>query len=423
MGTSARFARRWFLPSFASALLALLAPPAPSLGGQTGQPYVILVSLDGFRYDYAERYQTKNILAVRDGGAAAESIIPSFPSLTFPNHISIATGLYPEHHGIVGNSFYDPARAAEYTLRASSTEGAWLDPRATPLWVLAEQQHVIAACMFWPMCDSEIRGVRPAYWKLFDDRFPDEQRVQQVLDWLKLPSDRRPHFITLYFSDTDHAGHTFGPDAAETAQAAQTVDRMIGRLRQGLDALDLPVNLILVSDHGMQAVEGEVTLDGIDASKVRVVRDGPVALIYCRDKETIQQTYQHLKKNPRLEVYKRAETPASWHYRGNPRSGDLVAVAKGRAIFASAEPRRGNSPQGMHGYDPRKYKAMQGIFYAIGPNIKPMKIGSFENVNVYPFIAKILGLQVTGKLDGSEVVLDPVYRPGAQRPRAVAARN
>ena len=423
MDTLLRFARRRLPAYLASALLALLAPFAPALHAQAEKPYVILVSMDGFRYDYAERYQTKNILAVRDGGAAAESIIPAFPSLTFPNHISIATGLYPEHHGIVGNSFYDPARAAEFTLRASSTEGSWMDPRATPLWVLAEQQRGIAACMFWPMCDSEIRGVRPAYWKLFDDRFPDEQRVQQVLDWLKLPSDRRPHFITLYFSDTDHAGHTFGPDAAETAQAAQTVDRMIGRLRQGLEALNLPVNLILVSDHGMQAVDGEVSLDGIDASRVRVVQDGPVALIYCRDAAAIAQTYEQLKKNPKLEVYKRAETPALWHYGENPRSGDLVAIAKGSAIFASAEPRRGNPPKGMHGYDPRKYKTMQGIFYAIGPNIKPMKIGSFENVNVYPFIAKILGLKVTGKLDGSEAVLDPIYQPAAPRSRTAAAGN
>ena len=422
MDMSLRFARRRLPAYLTSALLALLAPWAPALHAQAEKPYVILVSLDGFRYDYAERFQTKNILSVREGGASAESIIPSFPSLTFPNHISIATGLYPEHHGIVGNSFYDPARAGEFTLRTASANGSWIDPRATPLWVLAEQQHVVAACMFWPMSDSEIRGVRPTYWKQFDESFPDINRVQQVLDWLKLPPQQRPHFITLYFGGVDRAGHSFGPDAEETAEAAKVVDGIIGKLRQGLDALGLPVNLILVSDHGMQAVEGEVSL-GINEPQARVAIDGPLALIYCRNAETIDKIYQQLKNNSKLEVYKRAETPAAWHYRENPRSGDLVVMAKGRAILVGDEPRRRNPPKGMHGYDPQQDKQMQGIFYAIGPNVKPMKIAALENVNVYPFIAKILGLKVTGKLDGAEAVLDPIYRQAAPRSRTAAAGN
>lgn len=395
--------RRRLLPVFAAALLA------PILRAQAEKPYVVLVSLDGFRHDFAERYQTKNILAVRDRGAAAEWMIPEFPSLTFPNHISIATGLYPEHHGIVGNSFYDPARRAEYTLRISQ-DGSWVDARATPLWVLAENQHLIAACMFWPTCDGEIHGVRPEYWKPYDTRFPDGDRVAQVLNWLKLPAEKRPHFITLYLSDVDHAGHEFGPEAPETAAAAKVVDGMIGKLRAGLDALNLPINLILVSDHGMLDVEGEVSVGDFDPATVRIVRDGPIALVYCKDAVTIESTYEKLKKNPKLDVYKRAETPASWHFNENPRSGDIVAIAKGRMILASPEPRRGDPPKGMHGYDPRVFKTMNAIFYAIGPNVKPMKIGSFENVNVYPFIAKILGLS-TGKLDGSEAVLDPIYRP------------
>jgi predicted AlkP superfamily pyrophosphatase or phosphodiesterase len=401
---------RWILPLFA---IALPSPFAPGLHAQPEKPYVILVSIDGFRYDYAERFNTTNILAVRDGGAAAESMLPSFPSVTFPNHISIATGLYPEHHGIVGNTFYDPARAVLYSMRTTSTDGSWMDSRATPLWVLAEQQHVIAACMFWPMCDSEIRGVRPTYWKLFDNNFPDEKRVEQVLDWLKLPAEQRPHFITLYFGDTDHAGHTFGPEALETGEAAKLVDSMIGRLRHGLDALKLPVNLVLVSDHGMQEVkDGEVSLAGdINESTVRVQTDGPVALIYCKDAETIETTYEKLRKNPKLEVYKRAETPALWHYSENPRSGDLIAMVKGAATFSSTESKRGNPPKGMHGYDPRKFKTMHAIFYAIGPNVKPLKIGSFENVNVYPFIAQILRLNLPDRLDGSPQVLSSIYRP------------
>jgi len=401
-----------FLFVFVAALLL-----ATVAWAQAEKPYVILVSIDGFRYDYADRYKTKNIIEVRDNGAGAE-MIPVFPSVTFPNHISIVTGLYPEHHGIAGNSFFDPASGARYNIRDSAKEGAFLDPRATPLWMLAEEQHVIAACMFWPMCDADIRGERPTYWKLFDGSFPDEKRVDQVIDWLKLPAEKRPHFITLYFSDVDSAGHRYGPEALETAQAALLVDSMIARLRKGLGELKLPVNLILVSDHGMQDVrDGFVNLSrDVDDSKVRVELDGPVALFYCKDKEAIEKTYATLKRNSKLDAYRRADTPASWHYSDNPRGGDLVAIVKGSAVFtmqeALAGPRGGtrNPPRGEHGYDPHQVRNMHAIFYAIGPNIKPGPIAPFENVNVYPFIARILGLKV-GKIDGSAAVLDSIYVP------------
>ncbi len=396
--------------------LLLILAALPLLHAQPAEkPYVVLVSLDGFRFDYADRYKTKNIQAVRDEGAGAESMIPSFPSVTFPNHISIVTGLYPEHHGIIGNSFFDPARNASYNIRDSSKEGDWMDSRATPLWMLAEQQHTIAASMFWPMADSDIRGERPTYWKLYDGSFPDEKRVQQVIDWLKLPAEKRPHFITLYFSDVDSAGHRYGPEAIETAEAAKVVDSMIGKLREGLDALHLPVNLIIVSDHGMQDVTYEpVNLAGEFGTDVRVGLEGPVAFFYCKDAETIEKAYAKLKKNSKLDVYRRAETPAWWHFNENPRSGDLVAIVKNASVFTNQDGPRGgprNPPRGEHGYDPRAFKTMHAIFYAIGPNIRPKtRIGAFENVNVYPFIARILGL-TTGKIDGSFSMLEPLYVP------------
>jgi alkaline phosphatase D len=406
-----KFSRRSLILWLSAGIFANAQPAA--------KPYVILVSIDGFRYDYAERYQTKNILAVRDNGAAAASMIPSFPSVTFPNHISIATGLYPEHHGIVGNSFYDPTRDQEYSMRTSATDGSW--DAGTPMWVLAEKQGVKAASMFWPTADAEIQGVRPSYWKLYDGSFPNEQRVQQVIDWLKLPADQRPHFITLYFSDVDSAGHRYGPEASETREAAQRVDQMIGKLREGLGPLGLPVNLILVSDHGMQTVtDGEVDLTPlVDQSRMRVVLEGPLAWIYGRDAESVEKTYQAMKgKSSRFDVFRRAETPASWHFNENPRSGDLVAIVNQASVFKISRPDQDKGraprapPKGEHGYDPAKFKTMHAIFYAIGPNVKPKtRIDSFENVNVYPFIAKILGLTLPEKLDGSFQVLAPIYLP------------
>src|SRR5579871_6604859 len=158
------------------------------------RPYVVLVSLDGFRYDYAERYNATNLLAIGKAGVAAEGLIPVFPSITFPNHISIVTRLYPEHHGIVENSFYDPARHEFYD--QGGRDGSWI--HAKPIWVLAEEQNVKTACLFWPACDNEIMGVRPSRWKVYDSKFANERRVAQVLDWLKLPDDQRPHFIATY---------------------------------------------------------------------------------------------------------------------------------------------------------------------------------------------------------------------------------
>ena len=179
---------------------------APS---QQDKPYVLLISLDGFRYDYAERDHATNLLALGKSGVTAKALIPSFPTTTFPNHYTIVTGLYPAHHGIVDNSFWDPARNAEFKSSdsaSSTTEGSWWG--GTPLWVLAEQQGMRAASFFWPGSDAEIQHTRPTYYYKYDGKIPNDRRVEQVVEWLKLPKAERPHFITLYFSDVDHEGHT-----------------------------------------------------------------------------------------------------------------------------------------------------------------------------------------------------------------------
>jgi alkaline phosphatase D len=401
-----------FLAPLLAALLAfaLLAQPVAP------RPYVVLVSLDGFRYDYAERYHAANILAIAKAGAAAEGMIPSFPSVTFPNHISIVTGQYPEHHGIVGNSFWDPTLKEMYTMKRSAEESAFYTYK--PLWVVAEEQNVKAASMFWPTADAEIGGVRPSYWSLYDGGFPNDRRVAKVLDWLKLPESERPHFITLYFSVTDDSGHRFGPESSETEQAVERVDKLVGDLWTGIRATQLPVNLIVVSDHGMQTVQGYVNLsDYADLSKVRVVTDGPVALVYAPDTGTGEQVYAALKgKSPKFDVYRRRETPKRWHFSENERIGDLVVCVREATTLVTSAPRErpggGRSPsRGTHGFDPYDFKTMQAIFYAVGPNVRPgAQVKPFENVNVFPFVAKVLRLQSPPGLDGSEKVLDGIYR-------------
>lgn len=383
---------------------------------ESPRPYVVLVSLDGFRYDYAEKYHANNILAIGKAGAAAEAMIPSFPTVTFPNHISLVTGQYPEHHGLVGNSFWDPARKEMYSMNRASTEGAFYGFK--PLWVVAEQQKVKSAAMFWPTSDAEIGGIRPSYWSLYDGRFPNEQRVAKVLDWLKLPENERPHFITLYFSDVDSAGHSTGPDSAETERAVQRVDKLVGDLWTAIKAIPLPINLIVVSDHGMQTTQGSVNLSEFtDLSKVRVVTEGPVALVYAPDSQTADAVFAGLDgKSPKFEVYRRQATPARWHFSESDRIGDLVISVKEATALSTGPPRERPpsatpSSRGAHGFDPYYFKTMNAIFYAVGPNVRPgSQIKAFENVNVFPFMAKILGLQSPPGIDGSEKVLDGIFR-------------
>lgn len=393
------------------------------------RPYVVLVSLDGFRYDYAQRYHAENLLALGKAGAAAEAMIPSFPSVTFPNHISIVTGQYPEHHGIVGNSFWDPGLQQMYSMNRSESEGAFYQYK--PLWVVAEEQHVKAASMFWPTSDAEIGGMRLADSLKYDGRFPNEERVAKVLEWLKRPEAERPHIITLYFSDVDSAGHSFGPDAPQTEAAVHRVDELVGKLWKGIQELPIPVNLIVVSDHGMQTTTGSVNLSELaDLSKVRVVSEGPVAFIYAPDRDTAEQVYASLKgKSPKFDVYRRNETPKAWHFSASDRIGDLVLSVKEPVTLMAGPPRerpagslnttgsgagRGGGVRGTHGFDPALFPAMNAIFFAAGPNVRPgMRLKPFENVNVFPFVTKILGLKNPAGIDGNEAVLDGIYRAAA----------
>lgn len=399
----------------------------PNAAAQISKPYVILVSLDGFRYSYASQYGATTLARLATEGASApEGMIPSFPSVTFPNHFSIVTGLYPEHHGIVENSFYDPARKETYAIKnvQAVTDGSWYS--GVPLWVLAEKQGMRSACFFWPTSDAEIDGMRPTYYLHYDGTIPDEQRINQVISWLKLPPERRPHFITLYYSEPDHTGHKFGPDAPQTAEAVHRVDALVGTLISDLKTVHLPVDVIVVSDHGMATVEGDwIDLDHYaDLSQFQT--DG--ALLYPNDEAAAARAYQQLHgASDKFVVYRRADVPAYLHYNSNPRIGDPVVIPTGPYVI---RPHAAESPEitrpdlkGEHGYDPRQMKSMRAIFYAVGPDIRPgAKVSPFENVDVYPFIAKILGLE-TGSIDGQMKPLEGVLRRSVRSGQVIPQSN
>jgi alkaline phosphatase D len=394
--------------------------PANSPAAQSAH-YVVLVSLDGFRWDYARKFGATHLLDLGKHGVwAPDGMIPSYPSLTFPNHFTIVTGLYPEHHGLVANSFYDPAKDARYAVAdpKAVTDGSWYS--GTPLWSLAESQGMRTACLFWPGSEAEIAGQRPTWYAQFDSKTEatdavEQARIDDARDLLQLPAAQRPHFLTIYYSEPDHEGHEFGPDAPQTKAAAVKVDALVGKLKKALDSTGLPIDLIVVSDHGMTHEDGPwITLDTLsDLNGFEAV--GP--LLYGKTEEDRTRVYNQLKKaSSQFVVYRRKDVPAGLDYNQNPREGDPVVVATGPYAIRAHQPPAGKpdtAPNpGMHGLDPRRFPEMKASFFAAGPDIVPGKtVAPFENVNLFPFMAHLLGL-TPPKSDGSLNVLAGALRDG-----------
>jgi len=377
---------------------------------------VLLISVDGFRWDYFQKAETPNLDKLIAEGVKAESLKPVFPSKTFPNHYTIVTGLYPEHHGIVSNRMYDPNLNAYFSLgdRNAVSDGRWYG--GEPLWVTAEKQNVISATYFWPGSEAEIEGIRPTYWKEYNGRTPNSERISQILKWLELLEEKRPRFLTLYFSDTDNAGHRYGPDSPEVVAAIQKIDQNMGELIAGLKARDWfdKINIIITSDHGMTATSKDrvIFLDNyISLDDVDVIDWSPVLAL--RPKEgKLEAVYRALKNaNSHLTVYKKEEIPERFHYRDNPRITPIIAIAdEGWSItshdYFSERPERYDG--GAHGYD-NDLKSMQGIFIARGPAFKSgLKVPTFMNIHIYEMIARILDIKPApndGSLDSVKVML------------------
>ena len=397
----------------------------PNSAAAQTQHYVVLVSLDGFRWDYAQRFGATHLLSIGMRGVwAPEGMLPSYPSLTFPNHYTIVTGLYPEHHGLVANSFYDDSKHARYAIADTSAvrNGAWYS--GTPLWSLAESQGMRTATIFWVGSEAKIAGFRPTWYAQFDSKTAatdaaDKARIDDAIALLKLPPSQRPHFIAIYYSEPDHEGHEYGPEAPETKAAALKMDGLVGELNAALDATGLPIDLVVVSDHGMAESQGGwVTLDQFSAlNGFQAVGD----LLYGKTEEDRAKAYDQLKKaSPLFVVYRRKDVPAELNYNQNPREGDPVVIATGPYAIRAHGPPAGKEDRppnaGMHGFDPHLLPEMKASFFAAGPDIVAGKtVAPFENVNLYPWLAHMLGLNPP-KSDGTLNVLAGTLRDGGAEP-------
>lgn len=387
--------------------------PANTIAAQEA-PYVVFISIDGFRYDYIDKYDAKNIKALAESGVwAKDGMYPSYPSSTFPNHWSLITGMFPSHHKLIDNVFYDPNRDYNYRIGTKTMyDGSWY--KGLPLWGLAEAQGMRSASLFWVGSESDAAGLRPSYYYRYHEKFKGEDKARIIKNWLELPESDRPHFITLYFPEVDHAGHSYGPDAKETEDSVHYVDDAIKTLTETLAPLGLPINYVLVSDHGMIEIHEDhyINMPKIDDNKYTVVNRSTMVRIHAKDHNDIQPLYKSLKadNHPDYEVYLANEFPEKLHHSTLEDTtriiGDIILVPHGPRIFVYPGQKR---IPGRHGFSPYDIPEMKATFLAWGPAFKSHDvIPSFQNVNVYPLIAEILGLKISHKIDGNINVLRSV---------------
>ncbi|MFB0515006.1 MAG: ectonucleotide pyrophosphatase/phosphodiesterase [Candidatus Neomarinimicrobiota bacterium] len=408
-----RIHRQFCWTCLAFALWLLIA-----CGGRSHlEPTVLLISLDGFRWAYLEKADTPNLDHLVKTGVKAKALLPVFPTKTFPNHYSLATGLYPENHGIIANTMYDPVfdDTFDLSLRDAVTDSRWW--QGEPLWVTAEIQGQISATLFWPGTEANIKGVQPTYWYPYDHDLPHSERVNQILAWLDLPPDRRPTFLTLYFPHTDDQGHRHGPDSPEVAKTIAQLDSTLATLFQGLLERGImeEVNIIVVSDHGMAVTDSTrvIFLDNyIDLKQAGVIDWSPV--LGLRPPEEVQENIYLALKNahPHLQVYRRDEVPARLHYSAHHRIPPIIGIADEGWSISTRQFYKQNPAYfmgGDHGYDPR-YPSMWGIFIARGPAFKNgLKVAPFQNIHIYDLIARVLSLEPApndGSLDSVKALLD-----------------
>lgn len=400
-------------------LLLILLVTVGCVQAQTDQkPYVILVSFDGFRHDYVEKYNLLNFKKFIAQGSSVEALIPCFPSKTFPNHYTLITGLYPGNHGLIDNEFYDPTLKKLYVTKNRIMVENPAFYGGTPLWQLAQQQGLKSASFFWVGSEAKILGSWPDYYRMYDVKIKNEERITQTINWLKLPEAVRPHFISLYFSMVDHEAHTSGPTSVQTQRVLHSADSLVGMLMSEVSKIKLPINIVIVSDHGLYEMKREEKvfryvdrLINTKDTSVVFANAGSQVHFYTKNVDSLYTVLKNQENG--FKTYKQSEFPDRWHYK-HIRSGDVLIVSEPGTYFLTTSRDlskwEGTGNFGEHGYDPSVTKDVNGIFYAMGPNVKKgMKLKPFENIHVYPFVAKMLGLKIP-EIDGDVKVLEGVIK-------------
>lgn len=378
---------------------------------------VLLISLEGFRWDYLEKADTPSLDRLVATGVKAQALIPIFPTHSLPNLYTLVTGLYPENHGIISDLMYDPVFDATYDVenQESVAEGRWYE--GEPLWVTVEEQGLISATLFWPGAGADYRGRRPTYAYGGADSLSHSDRVNQLLAWVDLPPDRRPAFMALHLNAGDLPGHT-DPDSLELPRAIQQIDSTLGNLFQGLVQRGLmeQIDIVVVSDHGITRTDSTQVIfldDYVELDQAGVIDWSPI--LGLRPDEGIQgEIYDALKgAHPHLQIYRREEVPFRLHYSNHYRIPPILGIAdEGWSITThevyDTDPSRFGV--GRYGYDPR-YPSMHGIFIARGPAFQNgLVVEPFQNIHIYNLITRVLGIDPApndGNIDSVRAMLAP----------------
>ena len=360
------------------------------------QQYLLVLSLDGFRWDYADSVNTPNLDKIAQMGVRG-NLQPSFPTKTFPNHYAMATGLYPDHNGIVNNTFIDSKRNLVYSIRNREAVEDGEFYSGEPIWNTAEKQGLKSAAFYWVGSEADIQNMHSTIWKPYEQNFPFEQRIDTVISWLELPESKRPHLIMWYMHEPDGVGHRYGPFSKEVNQEVEYLDSLVGIFMQKLSQLPLAknVNVIILSDHGMGRIsdDKQVYLDKVLKPEwvSNIVGSNPFYNIKATE-GSIDSIYYVLENTKGVTGYKTSNVPERLHYGTNPRTLDLIAVADSSySLFYKSD--RKYSGSGTHGYDNRNTD-MDAIFYAYGPAFKENYVQSrFKNVSLYSLFCHLLELK------------------------------
>jgi alkaline phosphatase D len=376
-------------------LIIILAITGFSASGtKRERNYVLLVSFDAFRWDYPVIYNTPNLDKLASDGVRAEKLISSFPTNTFPNHYAIATGLYPDHNGLVNNSFFAPDLNLSYRIGDRSAVENPDFYFGEPIWVTAQKQGLKAASFFWVGSEAPVKGMHPAYWKRYEEGIDYSQRIDTVIKWFGYPESRRPRLVTLYFDEPDATSHDFGPVSPETGEVVNLLDSLLGVLRHKLSALSFAkkINIIVLSDHGMAHVSSAryINLKNIVPDRMigTVCGGNPVYHIKPREGKADSVLYL-INRTEGVKAWRKENLPERWHYGSSPRIPEIVAVADS-SWYLGNRPFFGTLNGGAHGYD-NLNPDMFAIFYAAGPDFKRnYTVKDLYNVDIYNLICTIL---------------------------------
>ena len=350
-------------------------------------------------YDYLERdeVQTPNFDNFKKKGVSSR-LISVFPSLTFPNHYSIATGYHSDKHRIIGNSFFSKTLNKQYSMKDSESvqDGSFYGME--PIWVTAEKNKIRTATYFWIGSEAEINGYRPSIYKNYDGSVTFESRVDSIISWYNLPKEKRPDLAMLYFSEPDYTGHRFGTSGNEINLSIEEMDRLLEYTLDKLENLEIydDLNIIIVSDHGMEDVSKDrvILLDKyIDVDNTQITFSPAVTHINLKNSNHIDNIKNSLKNIDNASIFSKNEIPVEYHFINNDTPDFIVVADIGWFITTSTRMKQKKRfPRGMHGYD-SSYSSMHGIFLARGPSFKEnISIESFENINIYPLLCSILNI-------------------------------